>query len=67
MLLTFRVGRASRPSATFIAKYRAHKPQDTSISFARWRTYATESNGSTHDAVQEPAQVLAEVEDQSSM
>ncbi|KAK6594924.1 DNA polymerase family A [Botrytis cinerea] len=66
MLLSFRVGRASRPSASFIrlAKYRAHRPQDTPISFARWRTYTTESVGSVHDSAQEPVQVSAKVEDQ---
>lgn len=69
MLLSFRVGRASRPSASFIrlAKYRAHRPQDTPISFARWRTYTTESVGSVHDSAQEPVQVSAKVEDQLSM
>ncbi|TGO44317.1 hypothetical protein BCON_0546g00030 [Botryotinia convoluta] len=66
MLLSFRVGRASRPDASFIrlAKYRAHKSQGTPISFARWRTYATQSNGSTHDLAQEPVQVSVNVEDQ---
>ncbi|KAF7955612.1 hypothetical protein EAE96_004538 [Botrytis aclada] len=66
MLLSFRVGRASRPSATFtrLANYRARKPQDPSIPFARWRTYVTESNESTQDSAQEPMQVLAKVDDQ---
>ncbi|QSZ37039.1 hypothetical protein DSL72_009131 [Monilinia vaccinii-corymbosi] len=48
MLLSFRAGRASRPSASFarLAQHRTRKPQDTRISYMRWRwrTYTTEAS-----------------------
>ncbi|ESZ94263.1 DNA polymerase gamma [Sclerotinia borealis F-4128] len=46
MLLSFRAGRASKPSASFarLAKYRAHKPQDLPIPYLRRRTYAADAN-----------------------
>lgn len=58
MLLSFRAGRASRPSASFIrlAKYRAHKPQDTPISYVRWRTYTTEATVSGQESISESDQ-----------
>lgn len=44
MLLSIRAGRSTRPCTSFVrlARYRAHRRQESSISAIGWRTYATE-------------------------
>ncbi|RAL59230.1 hypothetical protein DID88_006945 [Monilinia fructigena] len=72
MLLSFRAGHASRPSASFtrLAKYQTYKLRETPISYMPWRTYATGANtlgqeaASTTDQLNVPGQKSASTTDQ---
>jgi DNA polymerase gamma 1 len=55
MLLLIRAGRSSRPCASFVrlAKHRAHRRQESSISSVRWRGYTTQADIVDEDATTE--------------